>query len=227
MEPGERKKSNLYDDWIIRPAIVYEKIIKRFFDILFSGCLIVILSPLLCIVGIVVFLFLGRPILFFQQRVTRNERLFKIIKFRTMNLEYDKDGNKLTLKERENTVGNILRSMSVDELPELFNIFKGDLSFVGPRPLFEEYLPYYSDEEKKRHNVRGGLIPPDCFSNKVSVSWDEQLMWEAWYADNVSLRCDVKVIMKTINIVLKRMRFHYGEERRKSLMEERNSKYEG
>ena len=172
--------------------------LKRVIDLIFSFVLIIILSPLFAIISIIVLIGLGRPVFFVQKRVTLHEKEFSIIKFRTMKLEKDESGNVLTLEERKSRVGDILRSFSVDELPELFNIFKGDLSFVGPRPLYKEYIPYYSDEERKRKDVRGGLIPPDCFEGKVSVTWDEQLKWEAWYAENVSFTNDIKVVLLTI-----------------------------
>ena len=202
---------------------MYRKYFKRLIDISLSALLIVVFSPIMIVVCIIVLFGLGRPVFFIQKRVTLHEKPFNIIKFRTMKLETDKSGRNLSMEERNSKVGNVLRSLSIDELPELINILKGDLSFVGPRPLFEDYLPYYTNQEKKRHNIRGGLIPPDCFEGKVNVTWDEQLKWEAWYSENVTIKNDFKVIILTFRIVLMRIKEDYGSERRGSLIEERSN----
>lgn len=128
---------------------MYQNYIKRVIDFLLSLVIVIVLSPLYILVFVIVLIALGWPVLFIQERITLHEKPFNIIKFRTMRLERDKTGRYLSMDERNNSIGNLLRSLSIDELPEMFNILKGDLSFVGPRPLYEEYLAFYTDEEKK------------------------------------------------------------------------------
>ena len=140
---------------------MYKKFFKRFFDFTLSLLAIIILSPLLLILSFLVLCNMGAPILFKQKRVGKNEKIFTMYKFRTMNNKKDADGNLLPDDQRVTKFGKFLRSTSLDELPELFNILKGDLSIIGPRPLLVEYLPYYTEEERHRHDVRGGLTVPE------------------------------------------------------------------
>lgn len=201
---------------------IYKTTIKRLIDATLSAVLLIVLSPVFLIIFLIVLIGLGWPVFFIQERVTIHEKVFSIIKFRTMKAEIDKQGKTLTTEERTSRIGNLLRSLSIDELPELVNILKGDLSFVGPRPLYKTYIPFYTVDEKKRHDVRGGLIPPDCLAGKVVISWDEQLKWEAWYAENVTFITDLKVVLLTFKILLMRVLHDYGAERRVSLIEERS-----
>lgn len=196
---------------------MYKKYIKRLLDIILSGIAIVILSPVYLMIAIVVKIQMGSPILFSQERIGKNEKLFKLYKFRSMTNEKDKNGNLLPEKERLTKFGITLRSTSLDELPELFMIFKGDMSIVGPRPQPGFYLPYYNDEERVAHTVRGGLLPPDCLGKEVQCTWEEQLSLEAYYAENLTFFMDVKVIFCTFIILYKRMKKNYGADERPML----------
>ena len=142
-------------------------------------------------------------------------------KFRTMNNKKDENGNLLPDDQRVTKFGKFLRSTSLDELPELFNILKGDLSIIGPRPLLVEYLPYYTEEERHRHDVRGGLTVPEVLHNNVTPTWEEQFLYETEYAKNVTLWLDIKILLYTIRNLFKRNKTDYGGYVRKSLVEER------
>lgn len=203
---------------------MYAKYIKRLLDIIFSFCGIIVLSPLLLILVVMIRIKLGSPVLFKQERVGKNEKLFTMCKFRTMTDKKDENGELLSDKQRITKFGSFLRSTSLDELPEMFNILKGDLSIVGPRSLLPQYLPYYTDFEKQRHNVRGGLTPPEVLYDNVIPTWEDQFKYEVDYANNVSFVLDLKIIFATIKGVLKRNDIDYGHYVRKSLIEERQQK---
>lgn len=196
---------------------MYKKCIKRLLDIVLSGIAIVVLSPIYLIIAIVVRIQMGSPILFSQVRIGKDEKLFRLYKFRSMTNEKDKDGNLLPEKDRLTKFGIALRSTSLDELPELFMIFKGDMSIVGPRPQPSFYLPYYKDEERVAHTVRGGLLPPDVLSKEVQCDWETQLKFEAYYAEHLTFITDIKVILCTFIILYKRMKNHYGDDGRPML----------
>lgn len=196
---------------------MYAKYIKRLLDIVLSLIAIIVLSPVYLIVTIVVRIQMGSPVLFSQDRIGKNEKVFKLYKFRSMTNEKDENGELLPEKERLTKFGIALRSTSLDELPELFSILKGDMSIVGPRPQPSFYLPYYTDEERKAHKVRGGLLPPDSIGKEVQCSWEQQLNLEAYYADNLSFLMDVKVIICTFIILYKRMKNNYGADDRPML----------
>ncbi len=200
---------------------MYKHFFKRFFDITLSLLAIIILSPLLLILSLVVLCNMGAPILFKQKRVGKNEKIFTMYKFRTMNNKKDKDGNLLPDEQRVTKFGKFLRSTSLDELPELFNILKGDLSIIGPRPLLVEYLPYYTEEERHRHDVRGGLTVPEVLHNNVTPTWEEQFSYEVDYAKNVTFGLDIKILFYTVRNLFKRNKTDYGSYVRKSLVEER------
>lgn len=200
---------------------MYRKYIKRFLDIILSFIAIIIFSPLYLIISIVVRFQMGSPILFSQDRIGKDEKIFKIYKFRSMTNEKDEYGNLLSEKERLTKFGIALRSTSLDELPELFMILKGDMSIVGPRPQPSFYLPYYTEEERKAHSVRGGLLPPDCLSKEVQCSWETQLESEKYYAENLTFLMDVKVVLYTFIILYKRMKYNYGADDRPMLHEYR------
>lgn len=196
---------------------MYKLFIKRLLDIVLSGIAIIALSPLYIIIAIIVRIQMGSPVLFSQDRIGKDEKIFKLYKFRSMTNEKDANGELLPEKERLTKFGIALRSTSLDELPELFMIFKGDMSIVGPRPQPSFYLPYYTEEERKGHKVRGGLLPPDCLSKEVQCDWDTQLKFESYYAENLTFLMDVKIIFSTFFILYKRVKNNYGADERPML----------
>lgn len=180
------------------------KLIKRLFDILFSFLVLTMLSPVFLIVALLVRINLGSPILFTQERVGLNNNIFKMYKFRTMKDGKDKNGNLLPDSERLTKFGKILRSTSLDELPEFINILKGDMSLIGPRPLLVEYLPLYNGEQIKRHFVLPGLTGWAQVNGRNSISWSEKFKLDVWYVENWSISLDIKIFFLTIYKVLKR-----------------------
>lgn len=200
---------------------MYALYIKRMLDFILSLSALIILSPILLIIAILVKCNLGSPVIFKQDRVGKNERIFTMYKFRTMSDKKDDNGNLLPDEERQTKFGNLLRSTSLDELPELFNIVKGDLAIVGPRPLLVSYLPYYTKEERSRHSVRGGLTQPEVLYGLVTPTWEEQFRYEIEYAKHVTFLTDVRIILATISIIFKRVETEYGATVRKPLNEER------
>lgn len=193
-------------------------------DILISTAAIILLLPLFLILYVLVYFSMGSPVFFRQKRVGKEQKIFEMMKFRSMTDEKDADGNLLSDGERLTKLGNFLRKTSLDEIPELLNVLKGDMSIVGPRPLLVEYLPYYSEREKLRFEVRGGLIPPDALYGSVTPSWDDQLEFEAEYAENISFRMDVKIILKTFGFLFKRVESDFGQYDRESLSTEREGR---
>ena len=200
---------------------MYAKYIKRFLDIVLSLIAIIVLSPVFLIVAIVVRIQMGSPVLFSQDRIGKDEKVFKLYKFRSMTNEKDENGKLLPEEKRLTKFGLTLRSTSLDELPELFSILKGDMSIVGPRPLPTYYGPYYYPEERKRHQVRGGLIPPDGLSKQTTPEWETQFKYDNYYVDNVSFRLDCRVILVTFLILFKRVETQYGTKDRPHLNEYR------
>lgn len=198
---------------------MYAKYIKRLLDIILSLIAIIVLSPVYLIVAIVVRIQMGSPVLFSQDRIGKDEKVFKLYKFRSMTNEKDENGKLLPEEKRLTKFGLILRSTSLDELPELFSILKGDMSIVGPRPLPTYYGPYYYPEERKRHQVRGGLIPPDGLSKQTTPEWETQFKYDNYYVDNVSFLLDCKVILVTFLILFKRVETQYGTKDRPHLNE--------
>jgi lipopolysaccharide/colanic/teichoic acid biosynthesis glycosyltransferase len=178
--------------------------IKRLFDIFISALLLVVLFPLIIIVSILVRLLLGRPILFVQTRPGLNASPFKMMKFRTMLDAYDSIGNLLADKKRLTAFGRFLRSTSLDELPELLNVLKGEMSLVGPRPLLMEYLSLYNEKQMKRHHVRPGITGLAQINGRNDISWEERFKYDVWYAENQSLWLDFKILFLTIKKVLVR-----------------------
>ena len=200
---------------------MYAKYIKRLLDIVLSLIAIIVLSPVYLIVAIVVRIQMGSPVLFSQDRIGKDEKVFKLYKFRSMTNEKDENGKLLSEEKRLTKFGLTLRSTSLDELPELFSILKGDMSIVGPRPLPTYYGPYYLPEERKRHQVRGGLIPPDGLSKQTTPEWETQFKYDNYYVDNVSFLLDCKVILVTFLILFKRVETQYGTKDRPHLNEYR------
>ena len=196
---------------------MYNTYIKRIIDILISAILMVVLLPLYFVLSLYVLLFMGRPVFFGQERIGRGEKPFMLYKYRTMTNKKDSDGNLLPESDRLTKPGVLLRNSSLDELPELWSIFVGKMSFVGPRPMPTYYGPFFYESERKRHTVRGGLIPPDSLSGKAVTTYEEQFKYECDYADNVSLSLDVKVIISTFKILLLRLKDNYGEVERPHL----------
>lgn len=182
----------------------YERFIKRPLDCLLSSLALVVLSPIMGITALLVRSKLGSPVLFSQERPGKGEKLFKIYKFRTMTDARDKDGNLLPDAERLTRFGKILRSTSLDELPELFNIAKGDMAIVGPRPLLTQYLPYYRPEERERHAIRPGLTGYAQIHGRNFLMWDERVALDVEYAKHITFIGDLKIILKTVEKVIKR-----------------------
>lgn len=196
---------------------MYKNYIKRLLDIILSGIAIVILLPVYLIIAIMVRIQMGFPVLFSQERIGKDEKIFRLYKFRSMTNAKDKDGNFLPDKQRLTKFGIALRSTSLDELPELFMVFKGDMSIVGPRPQPKFYLPYYDESERVAHTVRGGLIPPDSLCGNCQCDWETQFKYEKFYSENVSFILDAKVIIFTFIILYKRLRDNYGADDRPML----------
>lgn len=183
---------------------MYSKFTKRFFDILSSFLALVVLSPLLLILIVVgAFVMKGNPF-FTQQRPGKNEKIFKLIKFRTMTNAKDKDGNLLPDADRLTKYGEFLRNTSLDELPELINILKGDMSVIGPRPLLVEYIPRYNAHQHRRHEVRPGLSGWAQVNGRNTVSWEDKFDMDVEYVDNYNLVMDIKILFMTVLNVLKR-----------------------
>ncbi len=180
---------------------MYRHFFKRLLDILISGVFIILFCWLYIILAILVRVKLGSPVLFRQQRPGKDEKIFNMIKFRTMTDKRDAEGKLLPDKERLTSFGLFLRKTSLDELPEMFCILKGDMSFIGPRPLLVEYLPYYTEREKLRHKVRPGLTGLAQASGRNSVDWDTRFELDATYVENLSFLMDLKVIVMTFKTV--------------------------
>lgn len=181
---------------------MYKNGIKRCLDFLLSLCGIIVLSPILLILAVLVRVKLGSPVLFKQERPGKNEKIFTLCKFRTMTDTRDGNGELLPDAERLTKFGRFLRGTSLDELPELFNILKGDMSIVGPRPLLVSYLPYYSERERLRHSVRPGLTGLAQVSGRNFIDWDRRLAKDVEYVEQLTFRMDMKVLWLTVQTVL-------------------------
>lgn len=181
---------------------MYRLFIKRLLDIVLSGIALVLLSPVYLVLAILIRVKLGSPVIFHQERPGKDEKIFTLCKFRTMTDERDEKGQLLPDSVRLTKFGKILRATSLDELPELWNIFKGDMSIIGPRPLLVSYLPYYTEEEKLRHTVRPGLTGLAQVSGRNFLDWDRRLQKDVEYVNNLSFLMDLKVIFMTIKVVL-------------------------
>lgn len=181
---------------------MYKKYFKRLLDIILSLIGIIITFPIFLIIGLLVVIFLGRPAIFRQKRPGKNEKIFTMYKFRTMTNKKDENGNLLPNEQRLTKFGNFLRKTSLDEIPEFFNILKGDMSFVGPRPLHVEYLSYYNKEQKHRHDVRPGLTGLAQVNGRNSISWAERFKYDIEYVNNISFLGDIKIIFLTVKQVV-------------------------
>lgn len=188
---------------MMRKKTFYQLFGKRILDILLSGIALIVLSPIILIVGILVRIKLGSPIIFKQERPGKSEKIFSMYKFRTMTDERDHNGEYLPDEIRLTKFGKMLRATSLDELPELWNILKGDMSIVGPRPLLVEYLPLYSERQRKRHNVRPGLTGLAQVNGRNAISWEEKFEYDYLYIEDYSFTKDINIIWHTIKKVLK------------------------
>ncbi len=184
--------------------MIYRKFVKRFLDIILSLTAIILLSPVLLVLALLVRIKLGSPVLFRQKRPGYHGEIFELMKFRTMTDKKDENGNLLPDEIRLTDFGKKLRSTSLDELPEFLNILKGDMSFVGPRPLLVQYLPLYSKEQARRHDVLPGLTGLAQVNGRNAISWEEKFKYDVEYVDNISFPMDVKIVFMTVGSVLKR-----------------------
>jgi len=183
---------------------MYKEYIKRILDVVLSSIALLLLWPAMLVVAILVRTKLGSPVVFKQDRPGKDEKIFKLYKFRTMTNEKDENGNLLPDDERLTKFGKLLRSTSLDELPELINIIKGDMSIVGPRPLLVEYLPLYNEEQKHRHDVRPGLTGYAQINGRNLVDWEDRFKLDVEYVNNISFKMDLKIFFVTFVAVLKR-----------------------
>ena len=183
---------------------MYKNFIKPIFDKLLALILIIIFSPIMIITAILIYLKMGRPIIFTQDRPGYKGKIFKIYKFRTMTDEKDENGNLLPDEKRLKGVGKVIRSLSLDELPQLFNVLKGDMSFVGPRPLLVEYLELYNEEQKKRHDVLPGITGLAQVNGRNAISWQEKFKYDVEYVEKQSFLFDLKIMFLTVMKVFKR-----------------------
>ena len=185
-------------------AGVYEKYTKRLLDIILSLAALMVLSPILLITAVLVRIKLGSPVIFHQERPGRYGKIFRLYKFRSMTDDRDETGNLLPDDLRLTRFGRLLRSTSLDELPELLNILRGDMSIVGPRPLLVKYLPLYNDEQKHRHDVRPGLTGWAQVHGRNLLSWEDKFRYDVWYTRNISFVTDVRIVLLTVKCIFAR-----------------------
>jgi len=185
--------------------MLYKRFFKRFFDFIIALVGLIILSPLFLILWIGLSIAnKGTGAFFVQERPGKDEKIFKVIKFKTMNDRRDENGNLLPDSERLTTIGRWIRSLSLDELPQLINVLKGDMSLVGPRPLLVQYLPLYDEVQRRRHEVRPGITGWAQVNGRNAISWEQKFDYDVWYVDHLSLSLDIKILLKTIEKVFKR-----------------------
>lgn len=200
-------KSNIHET-----VGLYERFVKRGLDTFLATGAVIVFSPLLLIIAILVRVKLGSPVLFSQERPGRKEKIFKLYKFRSMTNQRDEKGKLLPDEVRLTKFGRVLRATSLDELPELFNIIKGDMALIGPRPLLTDYLPYYTEEERHRHDVRPGLTGLAQVNGRNSSSWEETLSHDIAYVQSISFQGDVRILFQTVYKVIKRADVVQGAE---------------
>lgn len=193
----------------------YEKYVKRLLDIVLAGCALIVLSPLLLVTAILVRVKLGSPVIFCQERPGKDEKIFKLHKFRSMTDARDENGDLLPDEARLTSFGRKLRALSIDELPELWDIFRGKMSIVGPRPLLVEYLPYYTAEERHRHDVRPGLTGLAQINGRNNLTWEQKFEFDLNYCRKVSLAVDVRVLFMTIKKIFLQSDVISGEKLKK------------
>ena len=197
------------------------RVFKRIFDFCAALLLFLIISPLFLVLMILARISIGSPIFFRQERAGQGQKPFYLMKFRTMTNEKDSEGNLLPDSQRLTRFGKFLRNSSLDELPELFNIIKGDMAVIGPRPLYPKYAPFYKESELARFKVRGGLIPPESMYFDSFLTWDKQLGYEADYANNISFKLDCKILISVFKTMFLRGKTDYGAYAREALDVER------
>lgn len=178
--------------------------IKRVLDFVFALVLLIISSPIMLITSIAIKMESKGPILFKQKRPGKNGNIFEVMKFRSMRIEVEKDGKPLTDMERMTKVGSFIRKTSIDELPQLFNIIKGDMSFIGPRPLLVQYLELYNERQMRRHEVTPGISGWAQVNGRNTISWEEKFEYDVWYVEHISFLLDLKILLLTIYNVLRR-----------------------
>ncbi len=198
----KKNKFTLRDEGM--DSMVYRNYLKRMIDVIFAVLGLVLLSPVLIVVTVAVRLNLGTPVFFKQKRPGKNEEIFTMVKFRTMTDERDENGELLPNRERLTRFGKLLRSTSLDELPELWNVLKGEMSLVGPRPLLVEYLPLYNDRQRKRHSVRPGITGWAQVNGRNTISWEDKFEYDLQYVENMSIRMDLKILAMTLKKVFVR-----------------------
>jgi undecaprenyl phosphate N,N'-diacetylbacillosamine 1-phosphate transferase len=181
---------------------MYKSFIKRAIDFLFAFSVLIVLSPLLLIVAVLLWINNKGSIFFLQQRPGKNERLFKVIKFKTMNDRRNLQGNLLPDKVRLTSIGKFIRTTSLDELPQLINVLKGEMSLIGPRPLLPKYLPLYNEQQKRRHEVRPGITGWAQVNGRNTISWPQKFEYDIWYVNNYSFLVDFKIILLTLKKVV-------------------------
>ena len=191
---------------------IYRHFVKRIVDFILALAAIVLLLPVFLIVAILVYIKLGSPVFFTHQRPGLHGKPFKMIKFRTMTNARDQQGNLLPNEERHTRFGGFLRSTSLDELPELINVLKGDMSLIGPRPLLMQYLPLYNKEQARRHEVKPGITGWAQVNGRNAISWEEKFAHDVWYVDNLSFLLDLKIIFLTIRSVFRREGINQSEQ---------------
>lgn len=179
-------------------------VIKRILDVVFAVIVVILASPLLIFLALVIYFSMGKPILYRHRRPGHHEKIFSLYKFRTMTDDRDDEGNLLPNEERLTKAGKIIRRLSLDELPQLWNILRGDLSLVGPRPLLIAYLDIYTPEQRRRHNVKPGITGWAQVNGRNEISYNERFAMDVWYVDNWSLWLDIKILLKTVPKVFKR-----------------------
>ena len=184
---------------------MYRKYIKRILDLVFAVILLILLSPIMLLAAIAIKIEDPKgPVLFKQKRPGKDAKIFTVYKFRTMRIETEKDGKPLSDIERITRVGAFLRKTSVDELPQLLNVIRGEMSFIGPRPLRVEYLDYYTPEQMRRHEVLPGISGWAQVNGRNAISWEEKFRYDVWYVDNMSFLLDLKIVVMTIIKIIKR-----------------------
>lgn len=201
----------------------YKNYFKRALDIITSSSSLIILSPLISITSILLFMANKRAgVFFYHERPGKDEKIFKAVKFKSMTDEKDKNGKLLPNKDRLTKIGKFIRKTSIDELPQLWNVLKGDMSLIGPRPLFVEYLPYYTEREHKRHSVRPGITGLAQVNGRNHLPWDQRLEMDVKYAENVTFIGDLKILFKTIFNVFKGKDIEIAPNRTKLNIEREN-----
>ena len=188
-------------NFLLWSSVFYRQFFKRFYDVFFSGLALIVLSPVLLMVALLVRVKMGKPVLFKQHRIGLNNKEFSMYKFRSMSDARDANGVFLPDDQRITKLGNFIRRTSIDELPSLLNIIRGDMSIIGPRPLPSRYLPRYTEEQKRRHEVKPGLSNPSTANGRNSQTWEQQFEGDVWYVDHVSLLVDLKSIVDTVFVV--------------------------